>query len=321
MSAGHVRKRIEGFPRGWFMVAFSDEVKQGEILSMHYFNRRLMAWRGEDGVVRIQDAHCPHLGADIGAGGKVIGNTVQCPFHHWAFDDSGKCVEIPYSESIPKKACLKTWHVVERNGMLYLWFNPHDHESTPEFDVPVTAYDTEEGWSEWRHSKIRIKTHSREIVENVVDIGHFQPVHGTHVETFENEFNGHIAIQRNTGVAYPRGGGKDRFSLEATYYGPGFQITNMQGYLNAMLVNAHTMVEDNVLDLRFGVSIKAREGEVVTEEMKDKYIENLTVGFLEDVQIWENKVYRDLPMLCAGDGPIGKLRRWYGQFYDNEAAE
>src|SRR5690625_1749580 len=127
MSAGHVRKRIEGFPRGWFMVAFSDEVKQGEILSMHYFNRRLMAWRGEDGVVRIQDAHCPRRGADIGAGGKVNGNTVQCPFHHCAVDDRGKCVEIPYSESIPKKACLKTRHDMERNGMLYLWFNPHDH--------------------------------------------------------------------------------------------------------------------------------------------------------------------------------------------------
>lgn len=319
MAAGQM-KRIEGFPRGWFMVAFSDEVKVGDIVSMKYFNRSLMCWRGEDGQVRIQDAHCPHLGADISAGGKVIGNAVQCPFHHWCFDGTGECVEIPYTDRIPKNAAIKTWKVVERNGMIYLWFHPH--EAAPDFEVPVIEeWGLDKGWTAWRHSKIEIKTHSREVVENVVDIGHFQPVHGTHVETFENEFKDHIAVQRNTGIAYPRGGGSDKYKLEATYYGPGFQFTHMQGYLDAMLINAHTMVEDNLMSLRFGVSIKARQGEVITEEIKDKYIKNLTVGFLEDVQIWENKVYHTVPLLCAGDGPIGKLRRWYGQFYDNEAAE
>lgn len=319
-TAGHVRNRIEGLPRGWFMVAFSEEVGAEGIISLPYFNTRLMAWRGEDGAVRIQDAYCPHLGADIAQGGRVIGNTVRCPFHHWRFDEKGECVEIPYCDRHPKAATLKTWPVVERNGMIYVWFHPNG--GAPEFDVPTLAYETEEGWTTWRHSKIRIKTHSREIVENVVDIGHFQPVHGTHVKTFENEFTDHLAIQRNTGTAYPRGGGVDHFSLEATYYGPGFQITNMDGYLQSMLVNAHTMVDDNTLDLRFGVSIKSRDGKPIASEILDKYIENLTVGFLEDVQIWENKVYRDVPVLCAGDGPIGKLRRWYGQFYNHlESAE
>jgi hypothetical protein len=33
------------------------------------------------------------------------------------------------------------------------------------------------------------------------------------------------------------------------------------------------------------------------------------------VQIWENKIYLDRPMLCDGDGPIGEFRRWYAQFF------
>ena len=53
----------------------------------------------------------------------------------------------------------------------------------------------------------------------------------------------------------------------------------------------------------------------MTEEFAARYIDNLRQGFLEDVSIWENKVYRDLPVLCDGDGPIGKLRKWYKQFY------
>ena len=34
-------------------------------------------------------------------------------------------------------------------------------------------------------------------------------------------------------------------AVEATYYGPGFQISDMQGYLHAYLVNAHTMIDEN----------------------------------------------------------------------------
>lgn len=320
-AGGHVRNRSEGFPRGWFMVAFTDELEVGGILSLQYFNTRLMAWRGEDGVVRIQDAYCPHMGADIAAGGKVVGTTVRCPFHHWRFDAEGEVAEIPYCDRHPKGARLKTYPTVERNGMIFVWYHPTG--AAPEFDVPVLPNETEEGWTQWKHAKIRIKTHSREIVENVVDIGHFQPVHGTHVDTFENEFRDHLAIQRNTGIAYPRGGGKDIFKLEATYYGPGYQISFMDGYMYSMLVNAHTMIDENTLDLRFGVAVKPRDGKPVAPIILEKYVENLTVGFLEDVQIWENKIYRDVPILCAGDGPIGKLRRWYSQFYQNntDAAE
>ena len=42
---------------------------------------------------------------------------------------------------------------------------------------------------------------------------------------------------------------------------------------------------------------------------------NLKAGFEDDIQIWENKLFREQPVLCDGDGPINQLRRWYRQFY------
>ena len=211
---------------------------------------------------------------------------------------------------------MAPWPVLERNGMIFLWYHPDQAE--PDFDVPFLPNHEADDWLPWAHSCIQIKTHSKEIVENVVDIAHFRPVHGTQIEKFENEFNDHMAVQRTSGVAYPRGGGTDKFDLVATYYGPGYQISDMDGVLQSLLVNAHTMIDENTLDLRFGVAIKPNP-DVVAEEHHERfaqaYVDNLTTGFLEDVAIWENKLYRQHPVLCASDGPIMKLRKWYRQFY------
>jgi len=39
------------------------------------------------------------------------------------------------------------------------------------------------------------------------------------------------------------------------------------------------------------------------------------LGFQQDVQIWMNKTRIDNPLLCAEDGPVYQVRRWYEQFH------
>ena len=101
------------YPRGWFPVGLTTEVATGEIKSVHYFGRQMIVYRGEDGVARISDAYCPHLGADIGVGGKVEDNCVRCPFHAWKFGPDGACVEVPYAKRIPPRARIGTYPVDE----------------------------------------------------------------------------------------------------------------------------------------------------------------------------------------------------------------
>lgn len=50
-----------GIPNGWYLIAYSEE---------------LAAFRGEFGRVSVFDAHCPHLGAHLGIGGRVVGDTL-----------------------------------------------------------------------------------------------------------------------------------------------------------------------------------------------------------------------------------------------------
>jgi 3-ketosteroid 9alpha-monooxygenase subunit A len=308
--------RFKGYPWGWFVVAWSSEVTAGEITRLSYFGGQQIAFRDESGTVKILDAYCPHLGAHLG-GGKLVDGEIECPFHAWRFNTEGVCTAIPYADKIPRKARTRSWRVIEQNSMIFMWHHPKDE--APSYQPPDLPEPGTDGWIPWVESKVTIQTHPREIVENVVDKGHFGPVHGTWVDRFDNEFIDHKAIQYTEGKAYPRGGGVDNFKLTATYYGPGFQISDMKGFAHSMLVNAHTPISENSLDLRFGVSLRVEEGRDAHKMagFAEAYAENLRIGFHEDIAIWEEKIFREIPVLCDGDGPIIKLRSWYAQFYQS----
>ena len=97
---------IPRYPRGWFQVAYADEIKPGEAKALKYFGVDLVMFRTEDGEVSVLDAFCPHMGAHLGHGGKVEGDGVVCPFHAWKFDGVGTCVEVPYARRIPARAAM-----------------------------------------------------------------------------------------------------------------------------------------------------------------------------------------------------------------------
>ena len=89
-------------PTGWFQVAWSNEIKVGDVHKMHYFGQEMVAWRAQSGRITLMDAYCEHLGAHLGFGGHVEGEVIECAFHGWQWDHEGRNVCIPY-EKRPNK--------------------------------------------------------------------------------------------------------------------------------------------------------------------------------------------------------------------------
>ncbi len=50
-----------------------------------------------------------------------------------------------------------------------------------------------------------------------------------------------------------------------------------------------------------------------------KFADFVGLGFQQDVEIWRHKSRIDNPLLCAEDGPVYQVRRWYEQFYRDVA--
>jgi len=165
------------YPNGWFAVAHSDSLARGQVRGVHYLGEDLVIFRGEDGQVRVADAYCPHLGAHLGKGGKVEGNTLRCPFHGWRFDGrDGRCVEIPYAKRIPPQARLDSYPALECNGMILVWHHAEGKE--PEWQPEVVPEILDPSYELHRTHEWTIKSHPQEIMENGVDFAHFATLHG-----------------------------------------------------------------------------------------------------------------------------------------------
>ena len=77
----------------WYPLALSSELGAGEIRGVNFLGGRVVVYRTEQGEAQVRSAYCRHLGADLSVG-KVVGEMIQCPFHHWRYDGSGVCIAI-----------------------------------------------------------------------------------------------------------------------------------------------------------------------------------------------------------------------------------
>jgi 3-ketosteroid 9alpha-monooxygenase subunit A len=309
---------MSAFARGWYLIGWSADLERGRVLPVRYFARDFVLYRGEDGVPVLLDAHCPHLGAHLGYGGKVRGCEIECPFHAWRFGPDGRCRIVPYSDHIPPRAQVRAHPVREHSGMIFAWHAADG--AVPEYEVPELPELSDPAWTPLARSQMEIATQGREVIENIGDRAHFYPVHKTKMDEFEVIIDGPRATQRTVGVGRNLRGEKIRVETVATNHGPAVQFTRLAWAFPMLLVNAHIPIDETRLLVRFAASLRAGEGVTLPPAVLEAHVASARDGYFQDVAIWENKRWRDRPLLVDGDGPIGTVRRWYASFFPGEPA-
>ncbi len=311
-------------PNGWFQIATVDEVGPGEVKPLRYFGRELVIWRSEAGELSVLDAFCPHLGAHLGHGGKVRGDSLECPFHAWQFGTDGRCTAVPYAKHVPRKASVPKWHIKELAGLVMCWH--HAEGEAPQWDIPdrIPELETDE-WTDFELREWTIRTRNQEMAENAVDSAHFHYLHGcSNMPVSEASVDGHkMRVFSGAGMSTPRGPVEG--SIESVNYGFGLSLVRFKGLVETLNVATTTPIDDDHVQLRFNFSIKKVGGADTTRGVGAAFISELERQLEQDIPIWENKVQYEKPLLCDGDGPIAIFRRWCTQFYswpeEQQAAE
>ena len=300
-------------PDSWFQVAYSDELERGEVRPIRYFGRDLVLFRGESGAAHVLDAHCPHLGAHLGRGGRVEGDTLRCPFHAWRFDGGGICVEVPYARKIPPKARVRSWTVSEKDGFIMVW--RHAGGRPPAWKLPDVPEYHSDAWTPFERREWIVRPHSQELAENTVDQAHFRYLHGTDTVA-ETEFRTDgplLHVVSRSKVATPQGQADGTIDIRA--HGFGFGTTRFKGVVELLVITSGSPIDEERVHMRLCFSVRKLETSDATRGVGRAFIAEIERQFEQDIPIWENKIHLERPLLCDGDGPIGPLRRWARQFY------
>jgi len=333
MSDDALRYYTPAIPNGWFQVAYEDELTPGTVLPLKYFGKDLVLFRTESGELSLLDAFCPHLGAHLGHGGKVKGESIECPFHAWQFNAGGQCTAVPYAKHMPRKAELQRYPTRVVAGLVLAWH--HADGKAPEWEVPaeVPEWGSVEGvrneeWTDFVKRRWKIRTRNQEMAENQVDSAHFHYVHGTQNMPESNaSVEGHIMrVYSGAGMETPRG--KVDGSIESLAYGFGIAMVRFKGLAETLLVSTTTPIDAEYVDTRFHFAVKKMGGKSITAGVGKAFMDEVCRQLEQDIPIWENKMQWERPLLCDGDGPIALFRRWSKQFYSypegtasSEAAE
>jgi len=301
------------FPNGWFAVAESDALRPGDVTRAFYLGRELVIFRSTSGVARVFDAYCPHLGAHLAVGGKVFGDTLQCPFHGWRFDSDGHCVDVPYAKRIPPRASVRAWQVEERYGLVFVWH--HLEGKPPPYRVPEIPQLESPEWIRPVRREWHVRTAIQEMAENDHDSAHFPVVHqGRYLPTAVS-YDGLTKTCVSPITRELPGGGALTAELVRTSYSLGLATVSYRGIpgMGFIMFSAVTPVDDENVHMRWLLTVTAD----LPQAARDEVIRGITegTGLEADIPIWENKRFVANPMLCDGDGPIAEFRRWAAQFY------
>lgn len=162
----------------WYGILESKEIKGSKPVGVTRLGEKLVLWRNANGTLNCISDQCCHRGAALHEG-KIIHDTVRCPFHGFAYDASGKVVLIPANGSsmpVADRYHVRAFNVTEQHGFVWLW-NGEYSDDLPE--VPFFPYlrqgFTYGGFSEtW-------PVHYTRAIENQLDVVHLPFVHGNSI--------------------------------------------------------------------------------------------------------------------------------------------
>ncbi|MGB3068206.1 MAG: aromatic ring-hydroxylating dioxygenase subunit alpha [Ottowia sp.] len=177
----------------WYVAAWDIEVPEEGMLARTLLNEPVLLYRDSQGKAVALEDRCCHRSAPLHLGRKE-GDCIRCMYHGLKFDPTGACVEIPGQDRIPPKTCVRSYPVVERNRLVWIWMGD-PAKAQPDSIVDYHWHDS----PHWRMKPgyIHYKANYKLIVDNLLDFTHLAWVHPTTLGT-ESAADLKPVIDRNT---------------------------------------------------------------------------------------------------------------------------
>lgn len=171
----------------WYIVGLSQDFQKDVLQGQVVAERPIVMWRTTAGNVVAFDDRCCHKRMPLSAGKLIEDGLLQCAYHGLCFDAAGACVRIPAHPDgmIPPAAKLHKVPVMEQDGLVWVW--PGDPALAEGTHPPRTPEVVSPDWdTAVVRGPVLVPCNSLLLIENLLDITHFFPLHDGNIGDIEN---------------------------------------------------------------------------------------------------------------------------------------
>jgi len=179
--------------QAWYPVAYLDDLDPanpsaftllGDDLVL-WFDRAAGSWRAFADV-------CPHRLVPLSQGRLNAAGELECPYHGWSFNGSGRCTAIPQAtdgQSIGQRSHCRSYATAAAQGLLFVFSG--DAAAAAEAPLPLVPVLQEQpgGWADgWtvQDTFRDLPMDALTLLENVLDVSHVPFTHHATVGRREN---------------------------------------------------------------------------------------------------------------------------------------
>jgi len=174
----------------WFPVAHTAAVEPGSWHPFELLDERYLLARGNDGEVLVSRDTCPHRGAQLTLG-SFDGEQIQCGYHGWRYDMTGRCVHQPAHPDRTPTAPSGLRPIGVQQGYGFWWVCTGDQPR----QLPRSAAHAENpDLTIWLEPAV-VHTSGPRIIENFLDQAHFPFVHAGYLGQVPNTAVGRYRVE------------------------------------------------------------------------------------------------------------------------------
>lgn len=158
----------------WYAAAWGSEIGEGRPLARRLLGEPVVLFRQADRSIAALTDRCPHRLVPLSMGTCAKGR-IRCGYHGMEFDGTGQCVHIPGQALIPPRARVRSYPVIERYGLVWLWMG--EPATADAATVPRVEKYRESGWDVLAGGYQHHPSSYLNIIENLMDPAHTTFVH------------------------------------------------------------------------------------------------------------------------------------------------
>ena len=167
----------------WYVAGFESELAQADTVARRFLGTPVVMYQASNGELAALEDLCPHRLMPLSFG-KRVGDELQCGYHGLRFSTQGQCTLAPGQDTPPAKACVRTFPLVARHSLLWIWMG--ERERADVALVPDIHWNGDPAWAASRGYH-HIEADFRLSNDNLLDLAHESYVHMKTIGNVEEE--------------------------------------------------------------------------------------------------------------------------------------